>query len=150
MDAEVDCTNSNLTHYTGCTVLYAKCDLAFILSKSYPSVPQYRDSQRMQLVDGLVLMCSLKIQLNLLDQRQAVGTGDIQLLRFSDSILLKESVYAANSKMNENKLTLFPAFIDSSTCGIMMSASALDRRKSSSVSSRPREELCWVSYFTQS
>lgn len=46
----------------------------------------------MQLVDSLVLVRPLKVQLNLLDQRQAVGTSDVQLLRFSDSILLKDSV----------------------------------------------------------
>lgn len=35
-------------------------------------------------------MCPLKIQLNLLHQRKAVGTSDVKLFRFSDPILLKE------------------------------------------------------------
>lgn len=45
--------------------------------RKFGVVPQYRDSQWMQLVDGLVLMSPLKIQLNLLDQRQTIGTSDV-------------------------------------------------------------------------
>lgn len=43
----------------------------------------------MELVDGLVLVRPLKVELDLPDQREAVGVGDVQLLHLIDPILLK-------------------------------------------------------------
>lgn len=43
----------------------------------------------MQLVYRLVFMRSLKVHLDFSDQRQTVGIGDVQLLRFVNAVLLK-------------------------------------------------------------
>lgn len=43
----------------------------------------------MQLVDSLILMCPLQVQLDFLNQGQAVGTSNVQLLQFTYPILLR-------------------------------------------------------------
>lgn len=43
----------------------------------------------MQFVDSLILMRPLEIQLDFLNQGQAVGTSDIQLLHFTYPVFLR-------------------------------------------------------------
>lgn len=48
------------------------------------------DSQRVQFVDGLVLVGPLQVKLDLSDQRKTVGVGYVQFLHFINAIFLQK------------------------------------------------------------
>lgn len=49
------------------------------------------DSQRVQFVDGLVLVGPLQVELDLSDQWKTVGVGYVQFLHFINAIFLQKT-----------------------------------------------------------
>lgn len=60
------------------------------------------DLQRMQFVDRFVFMRPLQVQLNLPDQWETVGIGNVQFLHFTYTVFLEKHSYHFGNKFERH------------------------------------------------